>query len=185
MHTRETRKPRFWRRSTRRLGTGLLLVARLSAAQALIVSTAIAAEPSPGTGCEDRAMRERIIVLERSATLRGWRFRQALSRSERLLADLCSHDRFNLVLYDNRVDVLYALPQPAEPANIAEALAWLAMQAAGHGRAGLDDALTYALRVPGADRAVREVVLYNADDQVRFTDGALLAEASMDAVRER
>jgi len=172
MHERETRKPRFWprHRSHRHAGNLLLLLLlamRLANAQAFLPAV-----DSDASGCasmlvqtsvpSDRTPREVIVVIERSTSMRGWRFRRALRQAQRELAKLRATDRFNLVVYADRTDVLYARPAPALAANIAEAQQWLRTLRTGGDASQRDSALQYAAWVPGAAGYGREIVLADA-----------------------
>jgi len=175
MHERETRKPRFWprHRSQRHAGNLLLLLllaTRLVNAQAFIPALpAVASMPS---GCasismqagrpSERTQRDVIVVIERSASMRGWRFRRALRQAQRELANLGATDRFNLVVYADTTDVLYARPAPALAANIAEAQQWLLALRTGGDATQRSTALHYAAWVPGAEGYAREIVLADA-----------------------
>ncbi|MDP1698598.1 MAG: hypothetical protein Q8L45_12580 [Xanthomonadaceae bacterium] len=172
MHERETRKPRFWprHRSQRHAGNLLLLLllaTRLANAQAFLPAV-----DSVAAGCasmlvqtsepSDRTPREVIVVIERSTSMRGWRFRRALRQAQRELANLRATDRFNLVVYADSTDVLYARPAPALAANIAEARQWLRGLRTGGDASQRSTALHYATWVPGAAGYGREIVLADA-----------------------
>src|SRR3546814_19777176 len=60
--------------------------------------------------------------------------------------------------FDHRTDVLYAYPQPALPANVAEARRWVARLPADGGTE-IATALEYAFRVPTPPGYLRQVVL--------------------------
>ncbi len=183
MHERETRKPRFWprHRSHRHAGNLLLLLmlaTRLANAQAFLPAMpAVDSMPSdcasvavPTGGPSDRTPREVIVVIERSASMRGWRFRRALLQAQRELAGLHATDRFNLVVYADSTDVLYARPAPALAANIAEAQQWLLGLRTEGDTAARNTALHYAAWVPGTEGYAREIVLADAESDVAATE---------------
>jgi hypothetical protein len=183
MHERETRKPRFWprHRSHRHAGNLLLLLllaTRLANAQAFLpampavdsIANGCASVAVPTGGPSDRTPREVIVVIERSASMRGWRFRRALRQAQRELAGLRATDRFNLVVYADTTDVLYARPAPALAANIAEAQQWLRGLRTGGDASQRDSALQYAAWVPGAAGYGREIVIANAESEVAATE---------------
>jgi len=174
MFARETCKPRLWPRHRLQRQAGnlmmwLLLSARLASAQTLappplpmLPQAPQAAAATPAHTGSASAPHELIVVIERSSSGRGWRFRRALRFAEGALAELTTQDRFNVVVYAASTEVLYARPAPAAVANLAEARSWLAGLDAERGDAGFATALEYALRVPGEPGYQRRVLLADA-----------------------
>src|SRR3546814_18567252 len=78
--------------------------------------------------------------------------------------------------FDHRTDVLYAYPQPALPANVAEARRWVARLTADGGTE-IATALEYAFRVPTTPGYLRQVVL--------ATDAAVSNESDLLKLIER
>lgn len=102
--------------------------------------------------------RELILVIDHSGSMLGESMNQAIAAMDQALSRLHEGDRFNVVAFDDQTDVLYAHPQPAAPANIAEARAWVAALSADGGTE-MATALEYAFRAPSTPGYLRQVVL--------------------------
>lgn len=136
-------------------------------ALAMLVPPTLPAESVP---------RELILVIDHSGSMMGASMDQAIAAMDQALSRLHEGDRFNVVAFDDQTDVLYAQPQPALAANIAEARAWVAALSADGGTE-IATALEYAFRVPATPGYLRQVVL--------ATDAAVSNESDLLSLIER
>lgn len=105
--------------------------------------------------------REITLVLDRSGSMAGAKFTQAISAAERVLHATTDTDRFNIVDYSDGVAAFKPAPIPMTPAARTEAIAYLqSLKAAGG--TNIRDALAEALR-PAADPASLPIMLFMTD----------------------
>jgi len=81
--------------------------------------------PNPSQNKERIVPREVVLVLDRSGSMNGDKIQQARQAARFVLDRLNEQDRFNLVVYSDRVDTLWEHLQPADAAHRQEAAAWV------------------------------------------------------------
>ena len=114
--------------------------------------------------------REVIFVLDKSGSMAGTSIRQAKKALQFAISRLSFHDRFNVIVFNNRASRIYAQPLPATKNNKVKALQGIsALDAEG----GTEIASALHLALDGAaDRSrIRQVIF--------LTDGAVGNEKAL------
>ncbi len=114
--------------------------------------------------------REVIFVLDKSGSMAGTSIRQAKKALQFAISRLSFHDRFNVIVFNNRASRIYAQPLPATQNNMVKALQEIsALDAEG----GTEIASALHLALDGtADRSrIRQVIF--------LTDGAVGNEKAL------
>lgn len=157
------------------------------------IRTGLAVEADPGEGAEatfaltvvpptladsGTTPRDVVVVLDRSGSMQGWKMVAARRAAGRLVDTLTAHDRFSVLLFDNRVEVL----SPAEGVDglVAasdrhrfRAVEQLA-KAEARGGTEMSRALNTAVRHLAHGEAGREkVIVFVTDGQVGNEDQLL------------
>lgn len=107
---------------------------------------------------EDIAPKDVVYLIDTSGSMRGEKLaeaKRALRTGVELLRD---GDRFDVVGFSDVAVAFKGEMVPKTPATSRDANAWIDALLAGGGTA-LDDALTYALSLPGEEGRLRQVVL--------------------------
>jgi Ca-activated chloride channel family protein len=126
--------------------------------------------PSEGTAQPPALPREAIFILDSSGSMHGDSIAQAKSALRMALKRLRPGDRFNLIQFNNEADPLFPVAQPADPAQIQQALRYLdALQA--NGGTNMAPALKLALDGRADPDRIRQVIF--------LTDGAVGNESSL------
>jgi len=89
--------------------------------------------------------REVTIVLDRSGSMAGDKWKQARAAALQIIAGLAESEHFNLLAYSNQVDVLFSAPVPRTPDNEKAAQRFLE-SLRPTGGTNIHDALSEALR---------------------------------------
>ncbi|MBU0618052.1 MAG: VWA domain-containing protein, partial [Planctomycetes bacterium] len=105
--------------------------------------------------------REVTIVIDRSGSMRGEKLQQVGEAALQVIAGLEPGEAFNLIVYNEVVDLFSETPVRKTPQNVAAAEAYLKGITA-RGGTNLYDALSEALRLPPADDAL-PLVLFLTD----------------------
>lgn len=105
--------------------------------------------------------REVTVVFDRSGSMNGDKWRQAVAAAQQVVAGLREDESFNLIAYNDGVDMCFAAPQPRTEENEKAALAFL-KRLRPMGGTNLHDALVEALRPKPAEGVV-PLVLFLTD----------------------
>jgi Ca-activated chloride channel homolog len=127
---------------------------------------AYVAPPSVEQGEQKPFPREVIFVIDNSGSMGGTSIEQAKASLVYALGRLGPNDRFNVIRFDDTMDVLFSSPVPADTRHISEATSFVkALQA--RGGTEMVPAMRAALTDPAASEAdhIRQVVF--------LTDGAI------------
>lgn len=121
--------------------------------------------------------REVIFVMDTSGSMHGASIQQARSSLVRALERLGSHDRFNVIAFDDDTRALFPEPVPVDEASRRNAIRWVGRQAAGGGTL-MAPALEAALDGRPPRPYLRQVVF--------MTDGAVGNEQQLlEQIHER
>ncbi|MGE3109393.1 MAG: VIT domain-containing protein [Phycisphaerales bacterium] len=77
--------------------------------------------------------REIMFVLDRSGSMKGFKFEQAKALIDATLATMRATDTFNVLCFSNNFETLWPTPRRATPENLAEARAFYNREGAGGG----------------------------------------------------
>jgi len=124
---------------------------------------AITLEPQILEDLSQQRKRELLFVLDASCSMQGTPWQTATSAVRLALTDMRSDDTFNLVKFSNAAGSLFSEPQPATPANLARAEAWL--QGFEGGGTNMQAGIVHSLRMPGDPQAMR-LVLFLTDGYI-------------------
>lgn len=105
----------------------------------------IAGLPPKPADSKRRIAREVIIVLDRSGSMAGDKWKQAKAAATQVIAGLAEDEHFNVIAYSDQVDTLFAAPMPRTEANEKSAQAFL-KNLRPVGGTNIHDALIEALR---------------------------------------
>lgn len=100
--------------------------------------------PTPAAN-SPRMAREVTIVLDRSGSMAGDKWKQARAAAQQVIAGLAEDEYFNVIAYSDQVDSLFAAPMPRTEANEAAARRFLSNLRPAGGT-NIHDALVEALR---------------------------------------
>jgi Ca-activated chloride channel family protein len=101
--------------------------------------------PNPRLDAGDVLPKDIMIVLDQSGSMSGEKIQQARDATQFILHNLNLEDRFNLMTYNDRVDLCFRSIVPATGENVDVALDFLARVRAGSGT-NIHDALERAMR---------------------------------------
>lgn len=118
-------------------------------AQVLLVPPTLPAAPLP---------RELVLVIDNSGSMMGASMEQAILAADRALARLGPGDRFNVVRFDDTMEMLFPEAVAAQPGNVARARAFVRSLRA-EGGTEMKPALEAALAGRAPAGYVRQVVL--------------------------
>jgi Ca-activated chloride channel family protein len=125
--------------------------------------------------------REAIFVIDNSGSMGGASMRQAKAGLLLALDRLRATDRFNVIRFDDTMDLLFRSPVPANAENLAKARSFVsALEARGGTRmaAPMTAALADHAPMPGEEPMLRQVVF--------LTDGAIANEEQLlDIIAQR
>jgi Ca-activated chloride channel homolog len=83
-------------------------------------------------GADDRRPREIVLVIDNSGSMGGTSMAQAKASLIYALGRLKPSDRFNVIRFDNTMDVLFSDAMPADAERVAQAKAFVsALEARG------------------------------------------------------
>ena len=116
------------------------------------------AQPPAVVERHQRVAREYLFVVDVSGSMGGFPLQTAKQLMKRLLGDLRSDDRFNVLLFAGGSAVLAEKPLPASRRNVRRARDWIEVMRGGGGTELLP-ALQRALAMPRAEGVSRTVVL--------------------------
>jgi Ca-activated chloride channel family protein len=137
----------------------------------------LAGLPSRGDKPDSSGLRREVtLVIDHSGSMRGEKLAQVREAALQVLASLDDGEAFNIILYNEGVDLLAERPLRKSRATIKDATAFLEGMAA-RGGTNIHDALLEALRQPPAEGTL-PIVLF-------MTDGlATVGQTSEAAIRE-
>ena len=130
-------------------------------------------EPPRKTGAADVTPKELIFVLDTSGSMMGFPIEKAREAMQQAIAGLHADDTFNLITFSGDTEILFPVPVPATPDNVAIAQLFLASRS-GYGGTEMMKAIRAALDpTPGTARV--RVVCFMTDGLVG-NDLEILAE---------
>jgi Ca-activated chloride channel family protein len=129
--------------------------------------------PSP-TSSPEPISKDILMVLDRSGSMEGEKFEQALQAVQSVLDHLNQEDRFNILAFSTNVVQYKATLRPASEA--AEAKSWLKTLTA-EGSTDIYNALVQAIQMVSSDRPTYLIFLTDGLPTVGVQESALILEA--------
>jgi Ca-activated chloride channel family protein len=121
----------------------------------------VAALPAQKPADVKPVQREVTVVIDRSGSMRGEKFRQAQKAAENILSGLAAGEKFNIVDYSDSIESFAKDPVTLDDKSRADALAYLGRLQADGGT-NLHDALLTALNAPASPNTM-PLVLFLTD----------------------
>ncbi|MCB0130334.1 MAG: VWA domain-containing protein [Caldilineaceae bacterium] len=147
----------------------------------LLAEVAPPATPQNGAGSTPTVPQEVMLLVDHSGSMLGPKRAAADWAVERFLAELHEHDFFNLCAFETSATWFARRPQPASPAKVADALAWIKSRHESGGT-NLGVAMEQALVQPVSDGAVARNLLIVTDAAVSDA-GRILRMADQEAAK--
>ncbi len=137
--------------------------------------------PGVDVATDDVVAKDVVIVLDRSGSMEGEKFEQALDAADFILEHLNEDDRFNVMTFSRRVDTFARDLRPASEAT--EAKTWLDRQAAD-GSTAINRALLEAVEMFDGERPAYVIFLTDGLPTAGETDPGLIIDNVADAAPE-
>jgi Ca-activated chloride channel family protein len=130
--------------------------------------------PAPAEAASNQAQRTVVVLMDTSLSMQWEKLERSYAAAAKLLESLRAEDRFNLLLFNTRVDSFRTTPVAADQATVMAAMDWLR---ASHLRGGTDlqKALEAGLAQASTPQSALVVLTDGGADRGEIRNGKLAA----------